>query len=136
MTEITVKDLIEQGFANVRSEMDAGFRGVHGRIGEVRDQVARQNSRIGKLETSVARVDERVEQLQRENGAQDAQIVALAEKVHLHRRVSDRPGVAVPHTRADDSKPITRRDVIVASSAAGVAITAVMFVLKMTGVLP
>lgn len=136
MAEITVKDLIEQGFDNLRSEMEAGFRGVHGRIGEVRDQVARQNGRIGKLETSVARVDERVEQLQRENGAQDAQLVDLNRRFHLHHRKSDRLSLGVPHTRAEDSKPITRRDVVVATSAASVAIAAVMIVLKLTGVLP
>lgn len=90
MSDFTVRDLIEQGFANLRREMESGFRSTHARIGEVRDTVKEQNGRIGRAEIAIAVLRGDIDR------AEDDV------KAFGHRRSEDPPAAAVLHERASD----------------------------------
>lgn len=90
----------------IRREMTAGFTGVNARLDRVNGRLDKHGDRLTKVE----------------NG-----------RTYAHQRDSDPAPVKRLHSRSDDGRAITRRDVKVGLGCSALAVGALVWILELMG---
>lgn len=116
----------------LRREINARFDAVDDRLAAIDEKQRIANGRVTTMERAMTLCNERIAQLQKADDDHDTRLVDLARR--MHRRATDKP-TAPPrlHSRSDDGKPITRRDVYVGTACGLASAGLVIWILEVIG---